>query len=355
MQESGEHGAACANCGAALGGEYCAQCGERRLHPGEHTLRHIVGEWFEAFSHGEGRLLVSLRTLLLRPGELTREYFRGRRVPYTKPVALFFAINLLYFLLTTVNTFGTPMYLQLEIQPLVQAKQVVATKQVFAARLEPTERAAVLDEYLGMFAAIKAKIESGSLPRSGKEAEEQRMIAASRRAPALEALHRYEQRFDERTETLSRALVIALIPMLACFLWLTLAPLRRGLPELLIFATHLLGGLLLILLISGWLITATTLAATMAHRGLLAHLRAGRRGVVLAPARGADEMFGTALDDATAPGPQPPGRGVLVAEGTVLPVQLAAPPDGTAALMDDATVALEGRSASAPGPRAAGT
>ena len=261
MQESGEHGAACANCGAALGGEYCAQCGERRLHPGEHTLRHIVGEWFEAFSHGEGRLLVSLRTLLLRPGELTREYFRGRRVPYTKPVALFFAINLLYFLLTTVNTFGTPMYLQLEIQPLVQAKQVVATKQVFAARLEPTERAAVLDEYLGMFAAIKAKVESGSLPRSGKEAEEQRMIAASRRAPALEALHRYEQRFDERTETLSRALVIALIPMLACFLWLTLAPLRRGLPELLIFATHLLGGLLLILLISGWLITATTLAA----------------------------------------------------------------------------------------------
>ena len=261
MQESGEYGAACANCGAALGGEYCAQCGERRLHPGEHTLRHIVGEWFEAFSHGEGRLLVSLRTLLLRPGELTREYFRGRRVPYTKPVALFFAINLLYFLLTTVNTFGTPMYLQLEIQPLVQAKQMVATKQVFAAQLPLAERAAVLDEYLGMFAAIKAKVESGSLPRSGKEAEEQRMIAASHRAPALEALHRYEQRFDERTETLSRALVIALIPMLACFLWLTLAPLRRGLPELLIFATHLLGGLLLILLISGWLITATTLAA----------------------------------------------------------------------------------------------
>lgn len=265
MRESGElpgeHGAACANCGAALGGEYCAQCGERRLHPDEHTLRHIVGEWFEAFSHGEGRLLVSLRTLLLRPGELTREYFRGRRVPYTKPVALFFAINLLYFLLTTVNTFGTPMYLQLEIQPLVQTKQAVATKQVFAAQLPPAEHAAVMDEYLGMFAAVEAKIESGRLPRSGKEAEEQKMIAASHRAPALEALHRYEQRFDERTETLSRALVIALIPMFACFLWLTLAPLRRGLPELLIFATHLLSGLLLILLISGWLITATTLVA----------------------------------------------------------------------------------------------
>src|SRR6185437_15164674 len=78
----------CANCAASLGGEYCAQCGERRLHPDEHTLRHIVGEWFEAFSHGEGRLLVSLRTLLLKPGELTREYFRGRRVPYARPVAL---------------------------------------------------------------------------------------------------------------------------------------------------------------------------------------------------------------------------------------------------------------------------
>lgn len=261
MQETAGHSglaAVCANCGAPLGGEYCAQCGERRLHPDEHTLRHIAGEWFEAFSHGEGRLLNSLRALLLRPGELTCEYFRGRRVPYTRPVALFFAINLLYFLLTTVNTFGTPMFLQLQIQPLEQAKRALVMEQVSAVQLAPTERTAIADDYLGMLAAVKARIESGSLPRSAAEADQQRMIAASRRAVALEALHRYEQRFDERTETLSRALVIALVPMLACFLWLTLALLRRGLPELLIFATHLWSGLLLILLIWGWLITAAT-------------------------------------------------------------------------------------------------
>lgn len=269
------HAKVCANCGEPLVGEYCAQCGERRLHPDEHTLRHIVGEWFEAFSHGEGRLLLSLRTLLLRPGELTREYFRGRRVPYTRPVALFFAVNLLYFLLTTVNTFGTPMFLQLEIQPLQQAKRILAMEQVPAAQIAPTERAAIMDDYLGMYAAIKTKVESGSLPRSAAGAEQQRMIAASRHAAALEALQRYEQRFDERTETLSRALVIALVPMLACFLWLTLALLRRGMPELLIFATHLWSGLLLILLIWGWLITAATRVSQWLLGGRVPALLAG--------------------------------------------------------------------------------
>jgi hypothetical protein len=158
---------------------------------------------------------------------------------------------------------------------LQQAKRMLAMEQVSAAQIAPTERAAIMDDYLGMYAAIKTKVESGSLPRSAAGAERQRMIAASRHAAALEALQRYEQRFDERTETLSRALVIALVPMLACFLWLTLALLRRGMPELLIFATHLWSGLLLILLIWGWLITAATRVSQWLLGGRVPALLAG--------------------------------------------------------------------------------
>lgn len=256
MQETAElsdSAPVCANCGAPLTGEYCQVCGERRLRPDEHTLRHIVGDWFEAFSHGEGRLLNSLRILLLKPGELTREYFRGRRVPYTRPVALFFAINLLYFLLNTSNTFTTPLKVQLSIRPLVETKQTVVLEQVLGARASVAERAEVMDDYRRLQRALTAEVVLGQTPNA---AGVQKDIAASRHPPELAALHRYEQRFDEQSGTLSRALIIVLVPMMSCFLWLMLAPLRRGLPELVIFSTHLWSGLLLLLMLSAWLLLA---------------------------------------------------------------------------------------------------
>ena len=252
---------ACANCGAPLGGEYCARCGERRLHPDEHTLRHIVGEWFEAFSHGEGRLLVSLRTLLLKPGELTREYFRGRRMPYARPVALFFAVNLLYFLLTSLNTFSTALETQMSVTPLEHAKQTMVLDKALGPQVSATVKAEVMADYWALYGSERAAVAAGRAASAAEQkADKEKGVAASRHPAALEAVYRYQERFDERTETLSRALVVALVPMLACFLWLTLAPLRRGLPELLIFATHLWSGLLLILLLFGWLVTGATLA-----------------------------------------------------------------------------------------------
>ncbi|GAB2454180.1 FtsK/SpoIIIE domain-containing protein [Xylanimonas ulmi] len=90
--------------------------------------------------------------------------------------------------------------------------------------------------------------------------------------------------------------------------------------------------------------SATTLSASMAHRGLLAHLRATRTGLVLAPAeRGSEEVFATALDDAAEPGAPHPGRGALVVDGVVVPVQVASPDLDAAGPTDHA----------ATGPRAA--
>ncbi|WP_192155892.1 DUF3667 domain-containing protein [Rhodanobacter sp. 7MK24] len=249
MELSGACAAVCANCGAPLGGEYCAQCGERRMHPDEHTLRHVVGEWFEAFSHGEGRLLKSLRTLLFQPGELTREYFRGRRVPYTRPVALFFAVNLLYFLLAVLQTFNTSLSTQLEMAPLTEVKQAMIMRRVAGASISGTESAAFAGDYW--------RTENPSAMNAGKSTEpttatSARAVVSAHDANVLGALQSYGKRYDERTDALSRALVIALVPMLACWLWLALVPWRRGLAELSIFATHAWAALLLILLVFGW-------------------------------------------------------------------------------------------------------
>jgi len=45
----------------------------------------------------DGRMLVSLRLLLTRPGQLPDEYNRGRRVAYTSPLRMYLLISLLFF------------------------------------------------------------------------------------------------------------------------------------------------------------------------------------------------------------------------------------------------------------------
>ena len=87
----------CANCHAALSGEYCAACGQRH-EPHVHTVAHFAGEALESVSHADSRLWRTLWYLLSRPGFLTREFFAGRRVRYLPPFRLYLVISVVFFL-----------------------------------------------------------------------------------------------------------------------------------------------------------------------------------------------------------------------------------------------------------------
>src|SRR5688572_7002723 len=93
----------CANCHAALAGEYCGVCGQRH-EPHVHTVAHFAGEAFESVSHADSRLWRTLWYLLARPGFLTREFFAGRRVRYLPPFRLYLVLSVLMFLLTSLNS-----------------------------------------------------------------------------------------------------------------------------------------------------------------------------------------------------------------------------------------------------------
>ncbi len=99
----------CANCHAALSGEFCAVCGQRH-EPHVHTVAHFAGEAFESVSHADSRLWRTLWYLLARPGFLTREFFAGRRVRYLPPFRLYLVISLVFFLVV-----GLPEGVALEI------------------------------------------------------------------------------------------------------------------------------------------------------------------------------------------------------------------------------------------------
>jgi len=83
----GEREGACLNCGAALIGPHCHQCGQAA------HVHRSVSAWWHDLAHGvlhlDGKVWRTLPLLAWRPGELTRRYVAGERARFVSPLALF--------------------------------------------------------------------------------------------------------------------------------------------------------------------------------------------------------------------------------------------------------------------------
>jgi hypothetical protein len=90
--------ARCANCGGAVPGKYCGNCGQN-IHNPVQSAWHFVGEATEDLTHADSRLWRTLLALLLKPGFLTREFIEGRRTSYLPPLRLYLVLSVLFFLL----------------------------------------------------------------------------------------------------------------------------------------------------------------------------------------------------------------------------------------------------------------
>lgn len=106
----------CPTCGNSFEGNYCNECGEKALDPNDKKLIHFLGKIWNAITFTDTRFLRSLKLLLFKPGFLAREYAKGRRKPYTNPVALFFISNLIYFLFPMIDMLNTSFNSQLNGQ-----------------------------------------------------------------------------------------------------------------------------------------------------------------------------------------------------------------------------------------------
>lgn len=90
----------CASCGHPLSGRFCSACGEETVETHELSLKHFFGHSVvHEFAHVDGKIVRTLRSLLLRPGFLTCEYFAGRRTPYVNPLRLLLTSAILFALL----------------------------------------------------------------------------------------------------------------------------------------------------------------------------------------------------------------------------------------------------------------
>ena len=96
----------CQNCGATITAKYCATCGQRH-EPEVHSLWHFAREATENITHADSRLWATLGRLLFRPGQLTRDFFDGRRARFLPPFRLYLVISLVFFLLAGGETGGS--------------------------------------------------------------------------------------------------------------------------------------------------------------------------------------------------------------------------------------------------------
>ena len=100
--ESDEPASRCLNCGAALRGQYCGNCGQRargRLISLWELIRDAFGDLFEL----DSRLWQTLTPLLIRPGRLTHDYLAGRRARYMPPFRMYLVLSLVFFLVAFFN------------------------------------------------------------------------------------------------------------------------------------------------------------------------------------------------------------------------------------------------------------
>jgi len=82
------------NCDAAGVEEFCPRCGQKRPAPKDYFLRAVLLGVFERVTQYDGRLFRTLRALALRPGQLARDHYDGKRARNVAPFELFVIFNI---------------------------------------------------------------------------------------------------------------------------------------------------------------------------------------------------------------------------------------------------------------------
>jgi len=102
----------CKNCNNSVKDIYCSSCGQKVEEL--ITVRKIIKEFFDNILSLDSKVFLTLKLLILRPGFLTLEYWKGRRVKYLLPFRLYLVLSVIYFLLT----------------PMVKGRHYIASKEI---------------------------------------------------------------------------------------------------------------------------------------------------------------------------------------------------------------------------------
>ncbi len=98
-------GVECLNCGHELdvSDKFCPNCSQMNSTK-KVTLKDFFDEFFSSLVNYDSKLLKTLSALLIRPGTITKDYIKGKRISYTNPFRFLLSLAFLYFLMFTYNS-----------------------------------------------------------------------------------------------------------------------------------------------------------------------------------------------------------------------------------------------------------
>jgi hypothetical protein len=88
----------CANCAAPMDSAFCPQCGQKRVHDADLSVKHAVQFAAEELLDVDGRIVQTVRLLFTQPWRLTLDFLEGRRARYVNPLRLFLVFGAVFFL-----------------------------------------------------------------------------------------------------------------------------------------------------------------------------------------------------------------------------------------------------------------
>lgn len=226
------HVADCRSCGAAVSGKYCSNCAEA-AHPHAPSLGEFVHEFIGHYLALEGKLGRTLASLLRRPGELTAEFMRGRRVPFVEPLRLYLTMSLIYFALIKICGIALP---QLSIEDSRTVHVLYEKKVPFAHAPKgyATLKGSSMLTYQGDSPDEDAEIHLALTWLANLKPSWQNNLAHFSSLPA-----------EERTERLNQGIranlpymLILALPLFAAYMKIAYAGTGRRYAEHLVFAFH---------------------------------------------------------------------------------------------------------------------
>ena len=121
----------CKCCGNGFQGRFCNRCGEKVIESHERSILNFLNGVLNAFTFLDGKFIKSLKMLVTRPGELSRNIGDGVRVPYMKMVSLFFLANFFYFFFPLWDSFNSSLDTQMNsVRHSAQATRMVNERLV---------------------------------------------------------------------------------------------------------------------------------------------------------------------------------------------------------------------------------
>jgi hypothetical protein len=135
----------CLDCGTALAGPFCSHCGQRATPP-HPSLKELGGEAFAEFSGWDGKLATTLKLLITKPGELTRQFLDGRRSRFISPLRLYLSASLVFFLFagrTPITTRPLPANQTITAEDKARAASILAGIESSPAPMRPLMRQVV--------------------------------------------------------------------------------------------------------------------------------------------------------------------------------------------------------------------